>query len=157
MPWEVKPSLRLRPEKDACYVCGPNNPLGLHVPFAREGAHGTRALYTARAEHCGWPGLLHGGVAFALMDEALAYALYFQGLSGVTARVETRFRQPIPIGTKLTIRAWTLDRRRQLIDARAELRLDSPLDPPLGPNDKPLVAEAHATMYLQDTAMNQND
>ena len=157
MPWELKPSIRLRPETDACYVCGPNNPLGLHVPFAREGAHGTRALYTARAEHCGWPGLLHGGVAFALMDEALAYALYFQGLSGVTARVETRFRQPIPIGAKLTIRAWTLDRRRQLIDARAELRLDSPLNSPLDPNDKPLVAEVHATMYLHDTERNQND
>jgi uncharacterized protein (TIGR00369 family) len=125
-----------------CYVCGPENAQGLRVPFVSEGEGGCRAEYTARAEHCGWPGLLHGGIAFTLMDEALAYALYFHGLYGVTARVETRFRQPIPAGTKLIIRAWTLDRRRRLVDARAEIRVDA--------HDGALVAEAEATMYLQE-------
>src|SRR6266700_6827802 len=51
-----------------CYVCGPNNPLGLRVPFARDGAQGSQARYTARPEHAGWNGILHGGVTFALMD-----------------------------------------------------------------------------------------
>jgi acyl-coenzyme A thioesterase PaaI-like protein len=112
------------------------------VPFARDGARGARGKYTARAEHCGWPGMLHGGVAFALMDEALAYALYFQQLYGVTARAETRFRQPIAPGAKLIIRAWTLEQRRRLVDARAEIRLEA--------EGNPLVAEADATMYLQE-------
>ena len=137
---EGDPSIRLNPETKACYVCGPENTLGLQVGFVPDGAHGCRASYTARHEHCGWPGLLHGGVAFALMDEAFAYALYFQGLHGVTARVETRFRSPIPSGAKLTVRAWTLDRRRRLVDARAEIRLDG--------DENLLMAEAEATMYL---------
>jgi hypothetical protein len=34
-----------------CYVCGPNNPLGLRVPFSRDGAQGSQARYTARPEH----------------------------------------------------------------------------------------------------------
>jgi uncharacterized protein (TIGR00369 family) len=114
----------------------------MHIPFTRDGELGSRAEYTARAEHCGWPGLLHGGVAFSLMDEALAYALYFQGLYGLTAKAETRFREPVPAGTKLVIRAWTLERRRRLIDARAEMRIDS--------EQGTLVAESVATMYLQD-------
>jgi len=116
----------------------------MQVQFVTDGPHGCRAVYTARAEHCGWPGLLHGGVTFSLMDEALAYALYFQGLYGVTARVETRFRQPIPVGTKLVIRAWTIEQRRQLVDARAEIRV--------GAEDGTLLAEATATMYLQEVA-----
>ena len=127
-----------------CYVCGKDNAGGLHVTFAREGERGARAVYTARAEHCGWPGLLHGGVAFALMDEALAWALYFQGLYGVTAAIETRFRQPIPVGTKLVIQARTLERHRRLVQARAEIRLDS--------EDSALIAESNATMYLQEVA-----
>ena len=144
MSLETKPPLRLKLDTSACYVCGPNNAAGWRVPFAPDGDHGSRAFYTAIAEHCGWPGMLHGGVVFALMDEALAYALYFQGLFGVTARIQTRFRQPVPVGAKLLIRAWTLDHRRQLVTARAEIRLDA--------EDQPLVAEADATMYLQDTS-----
>ena len=142
-----EPTLRLLPRTNLCYVCGPDNAAGLHVRFVADGDHGSRASYTARAEHDGWPGLLHGGVTFALMDEAMAWALHFQGLFGVTARVETRFRQPVQAGTELTIRAWTLGRRRRLIDARAEIRIKS--------EQKPLVAEANATMYLQKLAGSQ--
>ncbi|MBI4459971.1 MAG: PaaI family thioesterase [Acidobacteria bacterium] len=125
-----------------CYVCGPKNAHGLHVPFVRDGENASRGIYTARAEHCGWPGLLHGGVALALMDEALAWALYFQGLYGVTARLEIRFREAIPVGAKLVIRAWTLQQRRRIVNARAEIRRESSRDV--------LVAEADATMYLQE-------
>ena len=95
-----------------------------------------------RTEHCGWPGILHGGIAFALMDEALAWACYFQGLYGVTARVETRFRQPLSVGAKLVIRAWTTDRRKRLVSARAEIPLDT--------DDGRAVAEADATIYLPE-------
>ena len=147
MPFEGEGTIRLDPDTSHCYVCGPDNTLGLQVPFVRDGAHGSRAVYTARTEHCGWPGLLHGGVALALLDEALAWALYFQGLYGVTARLEIRLRQTIPVGTKLMIRAWTLARRRRLVNARAEIRLDAP--------DNPLVAEATATMYLQESEVNE--
>ena len=86
--------------------------------------------------------MLHGGVTFALMDEALGWAVHFQGLHGVTARADTRFRQPVAIGAKLIIRAWTLQQRRQLMTARAEIRLDN--------QDQTLVAEVDATMYLLD-------
>ena len=99
--------LDLQRDTSACYVCGPKNSVGLHVPFTRDGERGARGEYVARAEHCGWPGMLHGGVTFALMDEALAYALYFQQLCGVTARAEmrcppVRFRS-LPDGARETV------------------------------------------------------
>jgi len=134
--------VRVKPKNSLCYVCGPDNPRGLQVPFFADGACGSRAQYTACSEHGGWPGMLHGGVIFALMDEALGWAVHFQGLHGVTARADTRFRQPIPVGAKLLIRAWTLERRRRLLPARAETRLDN--------QDQTLVAEIDATMYLLD-------
>ena len=121
----LPPAVRVKPKTNRCYVCGPENPGGLQVPFFADGPHGSRALYTARAEHGGWPGMLHGGVTFALMDEALGWAVHFQGLHGVTARADTRFRQPVPIGAKLIIRGWTLGQRRRLMTARAEIRIDN--------------------------------
>jgi uncharacterized protein (TIGR00369 family) len=110
------------------------------VPFSPDGPTGSRAVYTARTEHEGWQGILHGGATFALMDEALGWAVHFQGLHGMTARAETRFRRPIRGGTKLIIRGWTLERRHQLMTARAEIRIDN--------EEQTLVAEIDATMYL---------
>jgi acyl-coenzyme A thioesterase PaaI-like protein len=133
---------QVKAKTSRCYVCGPDNPGGLRVPFFPDGPQGSRALYTARAEHGGWPGILHGGVTFALMDEALGWAVHFQGLQGVTAKAETRFRQPVPVGAKLVIRGWTIERRRKVMTARAEIRTDD--------QESKLLAETDATMYLLD-------
>lgn len=127
-----------------CFVCGPLNPAGLHIPFARDGESGARGEYVVLAEHCGWPGILHGGIVFALMDEALAYALYYQGLFGVTARADTRFREPIRQGSQVVVRSWVVERRRRIILAKAEIRL--------GGESASLLAETNATMFLQEAA-----
>jgi acyl-coenzyme A thioesterase PaaI-like protein len=128
-------------DKDAsCYVCGSENPLGLHVPFAPYGENGSRAFYTARPEHTGWRGILHGGLTFALMDEALGWALYYQGLRGVTAKTEVRFRSAVRVGAPLVITASTEGRARRVVRARAEVRSDDA--------DNEVVAELSATMYL---------
>jgi uncharacterized protein (TIGR00369 family) len=142
MPNDSKSAMRLSRNTQNCYVCGPANASGLQIRFQQDGERGARGEYTALREHCGWPGLLHGGISFALMDEALAYAIYFQGLFGVTAKAETRFREPIPEGSQVIIRAWVVEQRRKLVIAKAEIRL----------NDAggKLLAETDATMFLQE-------
>jgi acyl-coenzyme A thioesterase PaaI-like protein len=132
--------LHLKSETSHSYVCGNDNPHGLKTVFVRDGAHGCRGSYVAAEEHCGWPGILHGGITFALMDEALAWAARFQGLYAMTARATTRYRNPISAGSNLLIRAWTLERRKSLITAHAEVRL--------GGCEQILAAETDATMYL---------
>jgi acyl-coenzyme A thioesterase PaaI-like protein len=39
------------------------------------------------------PGLIHGGILFGLMDEALGWALYHQGLRGLSARARAEVRR----------------------------------------------------------------
>jgi acyl-coenzyme A thioesterase PaaI-like protein len=130
----------LTAKTDRCWVCGPGNPSGLQVAFEPMGDNGSRAVYVAREEHGGWPGVLHGGVVLALMDEALGWSLYFHGEGGVTARFEARFRQQIPIGSPLIIRAWTVGRRGRLVKAKADVRMTG--------DDGPLLVEAEASMFL---------
>jgi acyl-coenzyme A thioesterase PaaI-like protein len=84
-----------------------------------------------------------------LLDEALGWAVYFQGLFGVTAKTEVRFRQPIPIGVKLIVKARTGSQRRRIVTARAEIRVDA--------RDGVLVAEADATMFIQDSEQFDHD
>ena len=133
----------MRASKDSrCYVCGPDNPSGLQISFRRDGTQGSIARYIARAEHGGWNGILHGGVTFALMDEALGWALYYQDLPAVTARVETQFYKPVPIGANLTVRAWVVKQRRRLFDVHAEVRMEDA--------ENTLLAESNATIYHVD-------
>ena len=132
--------MAFRGTKDTtCFVCGPDNPLGLRVPFERDGEAGSAAFYVARKEHGGWNGILHGGVTFSLMDEAFGWCLFFRDIPSVTARIETRFHKPIRIGTRLHIRAWVVRQRRRLYDAQAEVRI--------GDAGGLLVAESAAVLY----------
>ena len=63
-----------------CFVCGSENPSGLHIPFRRLADGRSRAEYEARPDHVGWPEIIHGGLLFTLMDEAVAWAVIYAGL-----------------------------------------------------------------------------
>ncbi len=124
-----------------CFVCGSDNPQGLHVTFERDGADGCRALYSPPKEHCGWPGMIHGGLLFTLMDEAVAWALVYAGLRGVTARGDVRFVAPAKVATPLVVSGRVLSQHGKLVKARAEIR---------EAQSDTLVAELATTMYLTD-------
>jgi len=123
-----------------CYVCGQQNARGLQIPFAAHPAGGCVAHYVARDEHVGWPEVIHGGLLFTLMDEAVAWAVIYAGLHGVTARAEAKFRAPVRVGTELVIRGWLNEAPRRVTRARAELRD--------GAEDGPVIAELDAIMAI---------
>ncbi|MEJ2888348.1 PaaI family thioesterase [Actinomycetospora aeridis] len=56
-------------------------------------------------EHQGAPGLLHGGMLMTAFDDALGTAYTQVTRSAVTARLETDFRRPVPVGTTLWLRS----------------------------------------------------
>ncbi len=125
-----------------CYVCGSDNPQGLHIDFHADGPDGCRAEYVAQPEHTGWPGIVHGGLLFTLMDEALAWALVYAGMRGVTARGDFRFCAPAKVGTRLVVTARVGQRQRRVVKARAEIRAAD--------GEQALIAELEASMYLTD-------
>jgi len=120
-----------------CFGCGQDNPAGLHLRFHQEGQVAA-AEFIPDERHQGWEGIMHGGVVSALLDEAIGYAAYYQELRVVTARMEVRFRRPIPIGRRLLVRGEIISARRKLADARATVSLA----------DGSLGAEATALLYV---------
>ncbi len=112
--------------------------------FNPDGPYGSVAHYRARPEHVGWNGILHGGVTFALMDEALGWALYYQSQPAVTARAETKFHKPVPVGADVVVKAWVVRKRRRLFEAHAEVRTEGA--------ESVLLAETNATMYRVGSA-----
>ena len=97
---------RIPPHHDpACWGCG-DNPNGLHLPLpAAEGLEEYEAYFTFDERHQGGPGIAHGGLVSAALDEACGLLATWYAFPAVTARMFVRFRKPVPINTELMIRA----------------------------------------------------
>ncbi|MCL6599833.1 MAG: PaaI family thioesterase [Alicyclobacillus macrosporangiidus] len=104
-----------------CFVCGDKNPKGLHVHFEQGEGGAVHATYQCDPTHQGWPGIQHGGITSALLDEACAYVTYFQGLTCMTGQLTVQFHAPIHVGETLEIRARPVRVTRRLMDVEAEI------------------------------------
>ena len=109
------------PPPRLCYACGTANERGLHMEFRREGER-TLCDYTPCDYQQGYPGRMHGGVVLTLIDEAMGWAVYHAAKWGATARLNVRFRKPVPLDRPLRIVAWVVQSRARLIELRAEVR-----------------------------------
>ena len=109
-----------------CFGCGELHPTGLHlVAHAGDGANLT-AEFTVTENHQGAPGLAHGGLLSLAFDEALGKLMWLLRAPAVTARLETDFLRPVPMGTTIHISARITGQVSRKVYCEAEGRLDSP-------------------------------
>ena len=108
-----------------CFACGPENESGLRLRFERSGEDGVRARTVLRPEFQGWQGIAHGGVALALLDEAMAHAAGAAGHRGVTASMNARFRKPVPLGVPIEIAGRVKWMRRNVLELQASVTDES--------------------------------
>ena len=103
-----------------CFACGRLNPAGLHLDFdvSRDRAV-TR--YTGLQRHQGYDGALHGGVVTALLDETMGWAIFHQGIWGVTAKLAVTFRRPVPVGEELVVTGIVARDRGRAIETTGTL------------------------------------
>lgn len=103
-----------------CFACGPENERGLRMQFAY-GDGTARAHVTLAREFGGWTSIAHGGIAATLLDEAMAHAAVAAGVRAVTARIEVRFRKPVPIETPLVAEGIVKNRRGRVLEIEGTL------------------------------------
>ena len=101
---------------------GDDRAAGLRLQF-RKAEPGIVATFVPRSQHRGGPGVLHGGLAATALDETMAaLGWVLDEVHCVTATLEVRYRQPVPIdGSTLTVEAWRErpeSRRRQRVHGR---------------------------------------
>ena len=103
-----------------CFACGDLNGHGLHMRFERDGENAVRCTYVPKPEDQGFPGVLHGGIVAALLDESMAWAMWaWDRALGVTAKMETRYRRPIGVEGPLTVRGRVVRMRGRRIEVAA--------------------------------------
>lgn len=121
-----------------CFVCGRDNPIGLHMQFFADENGRVHASYTPAQEHQGFPGVMHGGLVTTMLDELIGRTAIANDLWCMTVKLEVRFHFPVPLGAPLTLIGEISRRTHRLLQGRGEIRSD----------DGTLLAEAQGT-YLK--------
>mgnify|MGYP002391804152 FL=1 len=88
-----------------CIVCGLNNPAGLHLRFYTTTPGQVEANYTVSEHFEGYPGVVHGGIVAAMLDEATGRSHMGgeQPRFMFTAKLDIRYRQNVPVGQPLRL------------------------------------------------------
>lgn len=122
---EIWPKLDITPPKeyDHCFGCGNTNPIGLKLKFKWDDETRTAsAEFTPGKNLQGWSGYLHGGITACVLDEAMGWVAMFAGTNNVTARMQVRFRQMVPIGQTYIISCTVTKQTKRLIETEATLK-----------------------------------
>ncbi|MDE2875499.1 MAG: PaaI family thioesterase [Gemmatimonadota bacterium] len=132
-------SRRPRPAHE-CFVCGPDNPIGLHLVFRLEDG-ACVSEFTPGPNHVGYPGVVHGGMIYSALDDVMANWLYLRGARAYTARCEIRYREPAAPGERLLLTGRPTARRRRVVEMEAKAMRAS---------DGKVVATATGTFVVVD-------
>jgi len=94
-----------QPNSKSCFVCGLSNPHGLQLRFYSTGPEEITTEIVVPDHYQGYPGVVHGGIVAAMLDEAAGRSL----MGGdpprfmYTARINVRYRKNVPTGQPLIL------------------------------------------------------
>jgi acyl-coenzyme A thioesterase PaaI-like protein len=126
---DVTPSMpreRIKqPNSSTCFVCGVDNQQGLGLSFYETGPDTVETTAVLPRHLQGYPGVAHGGIVTALLDEVTLRAAVIGQPEHlmVTGKIEVRFRQNVPIGVPLRVVGKLLERKRRAARTRGEVFL----------------------------------
>ncbi|MEO8898409.1 MAG: PaaI family thioesterase [Candidatus Dormibacter sp.] len=106
------------------FIHGLRNPTGLHLQYHLEGDSVVTA-WTPTEDHAGFPGLVHGGLIAAVLDDVMGRCSVLKRRWVVTGRMETRYREGAPIGATLRVTGWSTRFTRRVMQAEASMALES--------------------------------
>jgi uncharacterized protein (TIGR00369 family) len=93
-----------QPNASMCYICGRDNTAGLGMDFYDDGEGTVKSVVTPADHFQGYPGVLHGGVVAAILDEVVGRSTMATDHHRfmMTVNMTVQYRHPVPIGKELT-------------------------------------------------------
>lgn len=90
----------IQPSSKHCFVCGVANPFGLHLKFYEPTPGEVVCDYIVPKNFQGYPGIVHGGVVSAMLDEVSGRSIMGDAENPrfmFTAKMEVRFHKNVPV------------------------------------------------------------
>jgi acyl-coenzyme A thioesterase PaaI-like protein len=115
------------PDEGGCFGCSKLNPHGLGLRFWRVG-DSIQSRYVIPDRFHGAPGVAHGGIVAAILDEVSCAAIAFLRDSYVvTGELTVRYVRPCHVEQELTVSARIAGEHRRYLIVEAEVRRDGEL------------------------------
>jgi uncharacterized protein (TIGR00369 family) len=122
-----------------CFVCGIDNPTGLKITFESDGEGKVWTKKRFTKEHQGYPGIVHGGVLAAVLDEAAGRATMKHKrpeITLVTGKMAIRYRKPVRVDDLILIEGMMVSHNGRVYQCSSTLKSEQ----------GELLAEAEVTM-----------
>jgi acyl-coenzyme A thioesterase PaaI-like protein len=101
--------MRKLPRYKHCFICGDKNECGTGVTWVQT-ADGIQGCYHCSEKHCGFEGVMHGGVLTGLLDECVGWAVALRNRTiCFTGELTVRFLKPVPVDLEVQIRGKCSD------------------------------------------------
>jgi len=112
-----------QPNSKMCFICGLENPVGLHLHIYETEPGVIETKYIAPDHFQGYPGVLHGGIVAAILDEVSGRAHMgsdpMEPRFMFTGKLEIKYRKNVPIGKLLKIIGKAGKTRSKLVESWA--------------------------------------
>jgi len=95
-----------QPSSKSCFICGVENPFGLQLRFYESAPGEVSAEINVPEHYQGYPGIVHGGVVAAMLDEVSGRSLMMSADKPrfmFTGRLNIRYRKNVPTGQPLRL------------------------------------------------------
>lgn len=106
-----------------CFVCGPENPIGLKLDFHFDGKT-ISTEFVPQKVHQGYMNIVHGGIISTLLDEVMVKLAIATGMPAVTAQMDIRLKKALKIGARITVSAEITKDSKKIIEAYAKAVTD---------------------------------
>ena len=117
--------MKKQPNSEMCFVCGRKNPVGLYMRFHDNGQSEVVSGFTVPEHYQGYPGIVHGGVVAAMLDEVVARVSMIGDPHHfmMSVKLAILYRHPVPVSTPLKIIGKIVRLRGRLGKAEGKIYL----------------------------------
>ena len=120
-------SMMKQPTSRTCFLCGRDNSHGLKMSWYNNlELNRIEAEVTIPEHFNGYPGIVHGGIVAAILDETSGRAVMLDGNFDnlfVTLRLNVAYRKPTPTNTLLKAVGWLEHKGNRGMKVAAQLLL----------------------------------
>jgi len=102
----------MKMQKNNCFVCGPDNPDGMHLKFILDEARQTFVCnFRLSNRYVGPPGRAHGGIIACILDDAMGKVNKLHHVVALTREMTVEYLKPVPLHQPLRAEGREIEKR----------------------------------------------